>query len=312
MDPQVQALLDMMTAANADAPKLWEQTPQEARATAEAMFGAMNAGAPDLASTVDRTIPGPAGEIPIKVQTPLGDGPFPLLVYIHGGGFVIGSPDSHSRLSALLADGAKAVVVSVHYRLAPEHPAPAALEDCVAAVKWSLANAAELGADVSRFAIGGDSAGGNLTAATCLKLRDTGQRLPDLQYLIYGAFDIDHSKPSYLRNGSGYFLEMDGINWFMKQYLPTEDLRTDPYVWPNHAENLAGLPPAFMQVGTLDPLLDETFVYGNRLALAGVPVDIRVYPDMIHGFLQMDAMLDRAKVAVADGVAAVKAALHPA
>lgn len=311
MDPQVQALLDMMAAQGANAPKLWEMAPADARAMADGMFIAMNGGAPELASTVDRTIPGPAGEIPVKVQTPKGTGPFPLLVYIHGGGFVIGSPDTHAKLTAELADGAGAVVVSVHYRLAPEHPAPAALEDCVAAVKWCLANAAEIGADVSRFAIGGDSAGGNLTAATCLKLRDTGQRLPDLQYLIYGAFDLDQSKPSYKKNGTGYFLEMDAINWFMKQYLPTEALHNDPYLWPNLAADLSGLPPAFMQVGTLDPLLDETFVYGNRLALAGVPVEAKVYPDMIHGFLQMDAMLDGAKKAVADGVDALKEALKP-
>jgi acetyl esterase len=309
MDPEVKALLEMMAAASAGAPKLWEMDPQSARQMMDAQSEMMNAGAPEMASIVDRAAPGPLGEVPVKVFTPKGAGPFPLLVYIHGGGFVLGSPATHARLTSLLAEGAGCVVVSVDYRLAPEFPAPAAIGDCVAAIEWALANGKELNADVSRYAIGGDSAGGNLTAAACLKLRDTGRPLPRLQYLIYGAFDFDTEKPSFKQNGEGYMLENEAIRWFMQQYVQDESCKTDPYVAPNSAESLAGLPPAFLQVGTLDPLLDDSFVYGNRLARAGVPVTIAVYQDQIHGFLQMDAMLTGARRAVADGIAALKAAL---
>jgi acetyl esterase len=258
---------------------------------------------------MDLAAPGPAGDVPVRVFTPNGTGPFPLLVYLHGGGFVLGSPATHSRLASLFADGAACVVASVDYRLAPEFPAPAALGDCVAAVQWALAHAGDLEADPSRYAIGGDSAGGNLAAATCLKLRDMGAPLPRLQYLIYGVYDFDYGKPSYRKNGAGFGLELDQIDWFTAQYVRDEASRCDPYVAPNLAEDLSGLPPALLQVGTLDPLMDDSFRYGNRLALAGVAVDLRVYPDMVHGFLQMDLMLDTARRAVADGVAALQAAL---
>jgi acetyl esterase len=130
-----------------------------------------------------------------------------------------------------------------------------------------------------------------------------------LQYLIYGAFDFDTEKPSFKQNGEGYMLENEAIRWFLRQYVQDDRFKTDPYVAPNLALSLAGLPPAFMQVGTLDPLLDDTFAYGNHLALAGVPVTVKVYPDMIHGFLQMDAMLSGARTALADGIAALKGAL---
>jgi acetyl esterase len=309
MDPEVKALLDMMAAASKDAPKLWDVPLAQARAGMESQMKAMAPDGPAMASIVDRSIPGPAGDIPVTVLTPKGAGPFPLLVYIHGGGFVIGSPATHLRLTQLLADGAGCVVVSVDYRMAPEHPAPAALVDCVAAVDWALANAGELNVDASRYAIGGDSAGGNLTAATCLKLRDLGVPLPKLQYLIYGAFDFDTNKPSFARNGTGYMLELDQIAWFMSQYIQDESCKTDPYVAPALAESHADLPAAFLQVGSLDPLLDDTFVYAGKLAAAGVPVELRAYPDMIHGFLQMDVMLSGARKAVADGVAALKTAL---
>lgn len=309
MDPEVRALLDAMAAASANAPKLWEMEPAAARQLMDTQFVAMmNQGAPEMASIVEHVAPGPLGGVPVKVFTPKGTGPFPLLVYLHGGGFVIGSPDTHARLTALLADGAGCVVASVHYRLAPEFPAPAALGDCVAAVRWALANGELLGVDTSKYVIGGDSAGANLTAAACLRLRDDGDPLPALQYLIYGAYDFDVSKPSFRQNGEGYMLELQAVDWFMKQYIQDDACRTDPYVAPNLAADLAALPPAFMQVGTLDPLLDDSFVYGNRLARAGVPVELKVYRDMIHGFLQMDAMLTGAKEAVADGIGALRRA----
>lgn len=309
MDPQVQALLDMMAAQSANAPKMWEVPLAQARAGFDSGFAMFNAGAPEMASITDQSIPTPAGEMAVKTFKPKGSGPFPLLVYIHGGGFVIGNPASHSRLCAELADGAKALVVSLDYRLAPEFPAPAALDDCVAGVRWAVENAAALGGDATKFAIGGDSAGGNLTAASCQRLAATGGPVPAFQLLIYGAFDFDMTKPSITQNGDGFVLDRASMDWFVDQYTPDPALRLDACVSPGLGD-VTGQPPAFLQVGTLDPLLDDSFRYANKLALAGVPVELKVYPDMPHGFMQMSAVLDTAKRGVADAVAALTAALH--
>lgn len=309
MDPQVKVLLDTLAAQSANAPKMWEVPLAQARAGFASSWALFNAGAPAIPFE-DRRVPGPGGEMWLRVYTPPTPAGRPLIVYIHGGGFVLGNPESHHALCAQLAEGTGASVVSVDYRLAPEALPPAQLDDCVAAADWVLANAASLGANPARYVISGDSAGGNLTAATCIRLRDSGRPLPVLQHLIYGSFDPDNTKPSFTQNGTGYLLESEAIAWFLSQYCPTEALKCDPAVWPNLVQDLAGLPPAFMQVGTLDPLLDDTFRYGNRLALAGVPVETRVYPDMIHGFLQLPGMLDGAKRAVADAIAAITAALR--
>ena len=173
MDQQVAGLLQMMAAqaAAANVPPMWELEAATARAGAEVSFQAFNVPMPEGAAVSSRTVPGPAGDIPVAVFTPDGDGLRPLLVYLHGGGWVIGSPATHAKLCAELAQGAGVVVVSVDYRMAPEHPAPAPLDDCVAAIRYIVANATEFGADGNRFAIGGDSAGGNLTAAAALIAR---------------------------------------------------------------------------------------------------------------------------------------------
>lgn len=309
MDPQVQALLDMMAAQSANAPKMWEVPLAEARAGFATGFAMFNAGAPEMASITDQQIPTPGGEMGVKTFVPKGQGPFPLLVYIHGGGFVIGNPDSHLRLCAELAEGAKVLVVSLDYRLAPEFPAPAALEDCIAGIRWAVENAPALGGNAAKFAIGGDSAGGNLTAASCQRLRDTGGPGPAFQLLMYGAFDFDMSKPSIAKNGEGFVLDRASMDWFVDQYTPDPALRNDPCVSPGLGD-VTGMPPALLQVGTLDPLLDDSFRYANKLALAGVPIDLKVYPDMPHGFMQMSAVLDTAKRGVADACAALRVALH--
>lgn len=307
MDPQVQALLQMMQQATAGATPMYELPANKAREGANAGFALFNAGAPALASDVERTIPAPGGDVRVRVQTPPGDGPFPLLVYIHGGGFVIGNPETHQKLTAELATGAGCVVVSVDYRKAPEHKPPSQLDDCIAAVRWAVSNAAEINADGARFAIGGDSAGGNLTAATCLRLRDEGGPLPKLQHLIYGAFDFDMNKPSFAANGEGYILDLKSIAWFLDNYAGGVD-RSMPYLEPLK-HDLAGLPPAFMQVGTLDPLLDDSLLYYAKLRAAGVPATLQVYEDMPHVFMQLSAMLDTARRGVADACSALKAAL---
>ncbi len=310
MDPQVEGLLQMMAAQRqaVAAPAMWELPADVARAGADTGFQAFNAPMPAGVGISERTIPGPAGDIPLMVFTQEGAGPFPLLVYLHGGGWVIGSPATHQKLTAEMAAGAGVVVVSVHYRLAPEHPAPAALDDCVAAIRWAVANATSLNADGSRFAIGGDSAGGNLTAAACLRLRDEGGPQARLQLLLYGAFDHDFSRPAYARNGEGKILEMPAMVWFWDHYLSGGADDSHPYISPARG-NLTGLPPAHLIVGSFDPLLDDSIVYADRLKKAGVPAGLSIYEDMPHVFLQLSAMLDGGRRGVEECCAVLKSAL---
>lgn len=310
MDPQVEALLQMM-AAQAEAtgaPQMWELPADVARANAEVSFAAFNQPMPESVAIADRAIPGPAGEIPVKVFTPRGNGPFPLLVFLHGGGWVIGSPATHARLCAELAEGAGVVVVSVHYRLAPEHPAPAPLNDCVAAIRWAVANASEVNADGSRFAVGGDSAGGNLTAASMLRLRDEGGPAARLQLLLYGAYTMDNDLPSVIENGDGKILTRKSMEWFYGHYLSGGASVEDPYIAPIKGD-LRGLPPARLIAGTLDPLLDDSKLFAKALEDAGVPVKLSIYQDQPHIFMQLSAFLDGGKRGVAEACEALREAL---
>jgi len=310
MDPQVEALLQMMAAQAqaAGVPPLWELDPATARANAEVSFQAFNQPLPASVTITDRTIPGPAGEIPVKLFTPAGQGPFPLVVYFHGGGWVIGSPATHAKLCAELAEGAGAVVVSVHYRLAPEHTPPAQLDDCVAAVRWAVDHAAELNADGSRIALAGDSAGGNLAACAALRLRDEGGPRARLQLLLYGAFTGNNDLPSVIENGEGKILTRQMMDWFYRHYLSAGADPKDPYIFPINGD-LRGLPPAHLIVGTLDPLLDDSKLYAEALQKAGVPVKLSIYQDQPHIFLQLTAMLDGAKKGMAEACEALRTAL---
>lgn len=308
MDPQVAALLEMMAARSAGAPKMTEQPAAVARANTEVGFAAFNAGAPEIGSVVDRTIPGPDGDIPVKIFTPKGAGPFPLLVYFHGGGWVIMSPDTHAKLCAELAEGAGVVVVSPHYRLAPEHLPPAQLDDCIATVHWAVEHAAELNADGSNFAVGGDSAGGNLAAAACLRLRDEGGPQPKLQLLLYAALVLDPDSTSSIANAEAQILSRETMVWFIDHYLSGGAKTSDPYIAPINGD-LHGLPPARLIVGTLDVLLDDSKAYAAKLQEAGVPATLSIYEDMPHVFLQLSAMLDGGKKGVAEACQALREAL---
>ncbi|WP_322795141.1 alpha/beta hydrolase [Tepidiforma sp.] len=310
MDPQVEALLQMM-AAQAEAsgvPPMWELPADVARANAETAFAAFNQPLPESVTITDRSLPGPAGEIPVKIFTPAGSGPFPLVVYFHGGGWVIGSPATHTRLCAELAEGASAVVVSVHYRLAPEHTPPAQLDDCVAAVRWAVENAASLNADGSRFALAGDSAGGNLAACAALRLRDENGPQARLQLLLYGAFTGDNNLPSVIENAEGKILTRQAMDWFYGHYLSGGANPQDPYIFPIHGD-LRGLPPARLIVGTLDPLLDDSKLFAKALQDAGVPTTLSIYPDQPHIFLQLTALLDGGKKGMAEACQALREAL---
>jgi acetyl esterase len=232
------------------------------------------------------------------------------MVYLHGGGWVIGSPNTHAKLCAELAEDAEVVVVSVDYRLAPEHPAPAALDDTVAAIRWAVEHASEIGADVERFALGGDSAGGNLAAAAALRLRDEGGPLPSFLLLLYGAFTGDLNLPSVMENGEGKILTRKAMEWFYANYLSGGASVDDPYIAPIKGD-LRGMPPARLIVGTLDPLLDDSKLFAEKLEEAGVPARLSIHQDMPHLFLQLSGMLDGGKTGVAEACEALREALAP-
>ena len=264
---------------------------------------------PPVAKVVDRSIPGPAGAIPVRVYTPEGERPFPVLVYFHGGGFVLCDLDTHDRTCRSLANAAGAVVVSVDYRLAPEHRFPAAPEDCYAATQWVARSGTELGADPARIAVGGDSAGGNLAAAVALMARDRGGPALRFQLLIYPVTDFDFGTASYRENAEGYFLTTDMMKWFWSQYLADPAAGAHAYASPLRASELAGVPSALCITAEYDPLRDEGEAYARRLREAGVAAALSRYDGMFHGFFGMDAQLDAAKRAIAEAGEALRKAL---
>lgn len=307
LDPQVQAMLDQMAAA--DQPALHESSPAEARAFMTALAGLGKYPDP-LAAIENRSIPGPAGPMPVRVYTPQTAQPLPVVVFFHGGGWVIGGIDSHDSTCQQLATMVPAVVVSVDYRLAPENPFPAAVDDCLAATRWVHGHAAELGADPSRLAVAGDSAGGNLAAVISLKARDEGGPPIVFQLLVYPATDLTRSFASHIENGEGYLLTNDAIEWFLNHYLPEAE-RKNPDASPHFADDLSGLPPALIITAEFDPLRDEGEAYADRLCDAGVAAAASRYDGMIHGFFGMDLVLEAAGRAVQEAATALHRALYP-
>ena len=242
---------------------------------------------------VDRTIPGSDGPLDVRVYRSLAArAEPPAVVFLHGGGFVTGDLDSHDGTCRLLAHETGAVVVSVAYRLAPEHPFPAAPRDALAAFRWVHANPRELATRPGAVAVAGDSAGGNLAAVTCVAARDDGGPAPIAQGLIYPATDLRGGTRSMRLFADGYFLSSADIEWFLAQYLPDQALRSSPQVSPLLAADLSGLPPAHVWTGGFDPLRDEGRAYADRLAAAGVPVRYRCLDDQVHGFLGMGVLPD--------------------
>lgn len=289
VDPAVAALLDVIN--NAEGPLMQDMDPPEAREVFKLM-GAVDGEPTPVRSVADRTIPGPAGEIPVRVVVPevADGGPTGVLVWFHGGGWVIGDLDTSESAARRLAAFADCVVVSVDYRLAPEHPAPAALEDCWAAATWVTANRAELGLPASaRVAVGGDSAGGNLAAVVAQ--RAAVQDGPDVafQLLVYPATDLTLSQPSIDENGEGMFLTREGMRWFTDHYLSGGAEPLDPEISPlfAHDASVMAVAPALVIVAGYDPLRDEGRAYGEKLAAAGVAAEVVEYPTMVHGFFQM-------------------------
>jgi acetyl esterase len=288
MNPQVQELIAMMRAAvPPDAPRLWQLPAAEARARGDAFFGMLNQGGPEMAERRDLTVPGRRGPIPARLYVPRNAGASsPGVLYLHGGGFVFGSPDTHDRLTRELAEGIGARVLSLHYRLAPEHPYPAGLDDCVDAARWLHAHARELGIDPRRLVIGGDSAGANLSAATILRLRDEQAAVAFRgALLLYGRFSGDETASMTAWGDRDLVLSRLVMDWFERHYAGESPDRADPYYAPL-AGDLRGFPPSILVVGTLDPLLDDSRLFTAALEKAGVPVALHVYEEGLHAFLQ--------------------------
>ncbi|MFF4416428.1 alpha/beta hydrolase [Streptosporangium sp. NPDC001559] len=238
-----------------------------------------------VGGVVDTVFPGPAGEVPVRVYTPEGDGPFPALVWFHGGGWTIGSLDENEVACRAVCAGAGAVVVSVDYRLAPENPFPAAADDSYAALLWVHENAEALSVDASRLAVAGESAGGNLAAVVALKARDlNGPRL-SLQVLVSPILGHpDDGRASYRDCSEGYFLSKEGMDWFFTQYPRNASDLDDPYLLPLRSKDLSGLAPALVVEAEYDVLRDEGVEYAEALKAAGNQVELAVFDGMIHGF----------------------------
>lgn len=308
LNPQVKLMLDGMAAAGG--PALSDLPLADARGMFRAL-GAMEQ-AVEVERVDDRTVEGPAGDIPVRVYTPAASvgADHGLLVWFHGGGWVIGDLETADPTCRLLADLVGCVVVSVDYRLSPEHPAPAALDDCLAAVAWAAENAEALGADASRLAVGGDSAGGNLAALVCHRVRDDFGPEIDFQLLVYPVTDLTRSHASYERNGDGYFLTAATMEWFIDCHLRGTSIDPkDPSVSPLYAASCEGLPPALVITAEFDPLCDEGEAYADRLTEAGVPVEAVRYDGQIHGFFAMATMLEDGRAAVERAAAALKEVL---
>jgi acetyl esterase len=253
---------------------------------------------PEVATIEDRVIPGPEGEIPVRIYAPDAPAPRPVIAFFHGGGFVICSVATHDGLARRLANAAGAVVVSVEYRLAPEARCPAAAQDCYAATQWIHEHAADLGADPDRLVVTGDSAGGNLAAVVALMAREQGGPPIRQQVLVYPVIDAACDAPSYTENAEGYFLEATGMRWFWDHYLGPDGDGAHHHASPIRAGDLSGLPPAVVITAEFDPLRDEGEAYAEALQAAGVPVTVRRYDGMIHGFVSMPMLFPEARDAL--------------
>ena len=294
LDPQARALMDLIKSRGV--PPTHLMSPAQARQYFLDRRAFSQPDPPVLAQVRDLDAQG----VPVRLYRPA-DGPLPVLVYFHGGGWTIGDLDTHDVLCRQLALAAGCAVVAVHYRMGPESRFPAAVDDCVAATQWVQAQAASLDVDANRLAVGGDSAGGNLAAVVCLALRDAAQPLPSFQLLIYPATDMRAVAPSHTTNGQGYMLTADSIAYYRGHYMGPEagpeqwaDWRASPLLAASHA----GLPPALVLTAGYDPLRDEGLQYADALSAAGVPTQYLCFERQIHGFITMGRLLDEAGTAV--------------
>ena len=297
LDPQAQALMNLMI--DKGIPPVYTQTPTEARASYRARRSFTQPDAPEVGRVQDLSFQHSGVDIAVRVYHPAAASPaLPALVYLHGGGWTIGDLDTHDVLCRSLCQQAGGVVVSVDYRMGPEHKFPAAYDDAVAAWQWVASQSEALSIDPARIAIGGDSAGGNLAAAACLGLRDLGHK-PVMQLLIYPSTLMAPDTDSYRNNGQGYMLTRESMAWYSGNYLrgpqDTLDWRASPQLATSHAN----LPPALVLTAGFDPLRDEGLLYADALSRAGVPAQYICFERQIHGFITMGRVMQEANTAVA-------------
>jgi len=307
LDPQIEALLQQMEQQGM--PPVHTLTPMKARETRNPVFVKLG-GPPEAVANVENlTIPGQAREIPIRIYTPQGRGPFPILVYFHGGGWVICNLDTHDSVCRSLANGASCIVVSVDYRLAPEHKFPAAVDDAYAATQWVADSANLINGDSARITVGGDSAGGNLAAVVSLMAQEKGGPCLMYQVLIYPVTNVSSfDTNSYREHGEGYILTKDSMEYYRGHYIGHEEELQNPYASPLLAQELSGLPPALVITAEFDVLTDEAETFANRLKQAGVPVTYTCYEGMIHAFFSLAAVVGRARDAMDEVTAALRSA----
>ena len=308
LDPQARILWDALAATGV--PPTHLLSVAEAR---QAMFDILPLGSAlePVAWVEDRQVPSSiqGAAIPVRIYAPEGTGPFPVLVFFHGGGWVVGNLEIYDAICRTLTNSAGCITVSVDYRLAPEHKFPAAAEDCYESTRWVVENSATFNGDPGRVAVGGDSAGGNLATVVALMARDRGGPSLVFQVLIYPVTDhYTAGHASYEENAEGYFLSRDEMIWFWNHYLLGEEEAKHPYASPLKAVDLHGLPPALVITAEFDPLRDEGEMYATRLREAGVPVIATRYDGMMHGFINMSGVLDQSKRAFSQ----IAAELHKA
>jgi acetyl esterase len=306
--PEIRALLDQMAARGR--PPLHRQAVAQARVFYVEDSPALIGPAAAVASVAGRVVPGPAGDLPVRVYTPEGEPPFPIVVWFHGGGWVVGTLDTYDPLCRALAAAVPAVVVSVDYRLAPEHPYPAAVEDAYAATAWASRNAAALGGAQHRLAVAGDSAGGNLAAVVALGARDRGGPAIAFQLLVYPVLDAAGDTGSWAEFAEGHYLTAAGMRWYWDHYLAGADGGA-PDASPLRAASVGGLPPALVIGADHDILRDEGEAYAARLRDAGIDATATRYPGVVHGFFRWRAVTAAADTALREAATALRSALAP-
>ena len=294
LDAEARILLDLMEeATKAGRPKLESLPHAIGRPAVDKMSEDSEADPPEVAETIDGAFAGPGGQIKYRRYRPLGveAGSLPTLIYCHGGGFVIGTIETHDSTCRRLANRSRCQVISIDYRLSPEHPFPAPIDDGIAAFRHVRDNAAALGADPARLAVGGDSAGGAMAAVVCQAMRDAKEQGPAFQMLIYPATDSSRESASRKAFAEGYFLSKGLMDWFWEAYVPAGTDLSDLRLSPLLAKDFTGLPPAFVLTAGYDPLRDEGRAYANRLIDAGVKTTYVNYPGTIHGFFSLTRFL---------------------
>jgi acetyl esterase/lipase len=287
------------------------RTVEQARAENRAEVPVVCGPPRPMARVDELTIPGPGSEMPARLYVALGapQPPQPMLVYYHGGGWVIGDLDTHDSACRFLAEHSGCRVLSVGYRLAPEHPFPLPVEDAVAAFAWAHEHAAELGADSGRMAVGGDSAGGNLSTALCIQNRDAGNPQPAMQLLLYPVTDAVGGQRSRDTFANGFLLTREDMEWFENHYIPDGIGEADPRASMMRAADVSGLPPAYVATCGFDPLRDEGEIYAARMREAGVQVVLQRHPSQIHGFANLTAICPSARTAMLEVAGALRMGL---